>query len=131
MRYGACTDDDVSFLRSRIAGTKSDQPNLNTEEFRNVSIITAWNIHKDAINDLGAAKFARDTNQELVSFYSIDKLSTKGVDRNKWKGSEQARSMTKKLQTALWEAPASATNEHIPGKVQLCISRTLIFYITR
>jgi hypothetical protein len=123
MRFGACDRNDLEFLRSRIAGERTDLPRLNTKEFRNVAIITAYNIHKDTINDLGAERFARDTGQELVDFYSVDKLSSKGVDRTKWKGCEQAefRSMGKTLQHELWNATASATSEHIPGRLRLCL----------
>ena len=41
MRYAACTHEDIKFLKSRIAGRRSDQPKLSNREIRNVSIITA------------------------------------------------------------------------------------------
>ena len=47
MRYAACTPEDIKFLKSRIAGRRSDQPKLSDKEFRNVSIITALNAQKD------------------------------------------------------------------------------------
>jgi hypothetical protein len=72
MRYKACTPDDITFLRTRIAGTVSGRPKLAQKRFRNVSIITAWNAHKDRINQLGSERFAMETNQTLVTFYSKD-----------------------------------------------------------
>jgi len=37
----------------------------------NVSIITAWNAHKDQIK-LGSERFAKETGQRLTTFYSKD-----------------------------------------------------------
>jgi len=36
MRYAACTPEDIKFLKSRIAGRRSDQPKLSNKDFRNV-----------------------------------------------------------------------------------------------
>ena len=68
MRYAACTLEDIKFLKSRIAGRHPDQPKLLNKEFRNVSIITALNIQKDKINELGSARFAAETGQTLTDF---------------------------------------------------------------
>ncbi|KAJ7832810.1 hypothetical protein B0H13DRAFT_1654042 [Mycena leptocephala] len=75
------------------------------------------------INELGAERFAQDTNQELVEFYSVDKLSARAVDRKKWSGCEQARfkSLGPNLQNELWTATPATTNDHIPGCLKLCI----------
>ncbi|KAJ7907704.1 hypothetical protein B0H13DRAFT_2233402 [Mycena leptocephala] len=110
MRYRSCTAEDIKFLRTRIASDKPGHPNLDSVLFRNVSVITAWNVHKDAINQLGAKRFAQDTRQELHEFYSIDRLSLKGVDAHRIK-----------LQDQLWNATPSATSEHVPGCLRLCI----------
>ncbi|KAJ6628636.1 hypothetical protein B0H10DRAFT_2160863 [Mycena sp. CBHHK59/15] len=59
-----------------------------TKKYRNVSVITGLNIHKDTINDGGVRSFAQDTGQEPVEFYDVDKLSARAVDRHKWSGSE-------------------------------------------
>ena len=72
MRYKSCTTDDLECLRTRIVGPLMGQPSLTSKEFRNVSIITAWNNQKDRINELGCERFARDTKQDLVSFFSDD-----------------------------------------------------------
>ena len=76
MRYAACTPEDIKFLKTRIAGRRSDQPKLSNKEFRNVSIITALNAQKDRINELGSVRFAAETAQALTDFYSIDKFGS-------------------------------------------------------
>ncbi|KAJ7695913.1 hypothetical protein B0H17DRAFT_929974 [Mycena rosella] len=124
MRYAACTPEDIDFLRSRVASDCPDHPHLDTADYRNVSVITALNVHKDTINDLGAERFAADNRQELVDFFSVDKLTTRAVDRFKWSGCEQARfkALGPKLQQALWNAMPSTTSEHIPGRLRLCVN---------
>ena len=63
MRYAACTPEDFKFLKSQITGRHPDQPKLSSKEFRKVSIITALNVQKDKINELGSAHFAAETGQ--------------------------------------------------------------------
>ncbi|KAJ6545640.1 hypothetical protein B0H19DRAFT_955532, partial [Mycena capillaripes] len=128
MRYGACTDDDVEFLESRIAGFRPENPKLSGKDIRNVSIITARNSQKDALNRMGAERFARDTNQTLTDFCSIDRISARAVDKSKWKGCEQSeiQKMTMSLQKKLWDAPPSTTNEFIPGKLTLCLGMPIM-----
>ncbi|KAJ7163700.1 hypothetical protein C8R46DRAFT_901977 [Mycena filopes] len=123
MRYACCTDDDVKFLRSRVAGRRPTDPHLDTAEFRDVSIITALNIHKDTINNYGAERFAADTGQELVEFYSVDRLSPRAVDRTKWKQCEQAffKTLGPRLQDQIWRASPSLTSDFIPGCLKLCL----------
>ena len=47
MRYSACTAEDISFLKTRIAGRRPNQPKLAAKDFRNASIITALNAQKE------------------------------------------------------------------------------------
>jgi hypothetical protein len=54
MRYKACTQEDIAFLHTRITGPGTSRPKLAEKDFRNVSIITAWNSQKDRINELGS-----------------------------------------------------------------------------
>ncbi|KAJ7725445.1 hypothetical protein B0H16DRAFT_1665848 [Mycena metata] len=117
MRYDACTERDIEFLESRVAGFRPENHNLNEKEIRNISIITARNSQKDALNRMGAERFAADTNQTLVDFDSIDRLSARSVDKSKWKGSEQSdlKGIPPSLQRKLWNASPSTTNEFIPG----------------
>ncbi|KAJ7155807.1 hypothetical protein C8R46DRAFT_847633, partial [Mycena filopes] len=128
MRYGACTPEDIAFLESRIAGFRPENPKLNRKEIRNVSIITARNSQKDALNRMGAERFARDTNQTLVDFCSIDRISSRGVDKGKWKGCLQSeiKRISLSLQKKLWDAPPSTTNEFIPGKLSICMGMPIM-----
>lgn len=128
MRYGACTEDDVRYLRSKVAGFTEDSPRLDDGKFRNISIITARNIHKDTINAAGAARFARDTGQELVDLCSIDRVSTKAVDKSRWRGCEQSQinHISPRLQKKLWDAPPSTSSDMIPGKLQVCVGMPIM-----
>lgn len=123
MRFGACTSNDVEFLRTRVASDRPGHPHLDTRKYRNVSVITGLNIHKDLINDEGVRRFAEDTGQDLVEFYSIDKLSARAADKHKWPGCSQARfkQIGAKLQHSLWGATPSTVAEHIPGCLKLCV----------
>jgi hypothetical protein len=85
MRCGACMDDDIEFLESRIAGFRLENLKLSGRDVRNVSIITARNSQKDTLNKLGAACFAKDTNKILHHFCSVDRTSPRAVDKSKWK----------------------------------------------
>ena len=122
MRYGACTTQDVSFLRSRIASLGKNGPRLDSAEFRNVSIITALNSQKDVINELGTKRFAADNGKELVIFRSIDSASPRAVDKSKWKKCEQSalKNITPQLQRRLWESPPSCNSGMLPGTLALC-----------
>jgi hypothetical protein len=128
MRYGACTSDDLRFLRSRIAGFKPGQPRMDNAEFRSASIITARNCQKDAINMLGAQRFAYDTGQTLVPMHSIDRISTRVVDRARWRSCEQSdlHSISPRLQQYLWDALPVSNSEMIPGTLPLCIGMPVL-----
>ncbi|KAJ7690893.1 hypothetical protein B0H17DRAFT_935521, partial [Mycena rosella] len=83
-------------------------PHLDTVKYRNISIITTLNIYRDTINELGVRRFAEDTSQELVKNFSVDKLSTRAVDKkNGHNVSRHFRSMVfstygPNLQKVLW-----------------------------
>src|SRR5882762_1081712 len=111
MRYAACTHEDIKFLKTRIAGRRSDQPKLSDKEIRNVSIITSLNVQKDRINELGSVRFAAETGQTLTHFYSIDRFGSPPDVAEK-------RSKSKK-------SKASAKN-HFSGKLSLCIGMPVI-----
>jgi hypothetical protein len=128
MRYKACTPSDIQFLRTRIAGDQPDKPKLAQKRFRNVSIITAWNAHKDQINKLGSERFANETGQTLTTFYSKDQWAeeTEIAKQNKWTKQKRknhkrdTNTLSPSLQKALWNLPHGST-EHIPGKLSICI----------
>ena len=116
-------------MRIRITGPGADRPKLAGKDFRNVSIITAWNSQKDRIKELGSAQFAQETNQHYIDFYSIDKwVIHDGMPENalghkrrkRVKATESSTNITKADQERLWELPHHAT-QHFPGKLSLCI----------
>ncbi|KAJ7441885.1 hypothetical protein FB451DRAFT_1057983 [Mycena latifolia] len=123
MRYASCTAEDIAFLNTKVAGFRSGNPRMDSGRFRNVSIITAWNAQKDVINSAGAKRFARDTNQELVQFCSVDRVSTRAVDKTKWRKCEQSPKtrIGERLQRQLWDALPTANSEMVPGCITLCI----------
>ncbi|KAK0235583.1 hypothetical protein EDD85DRAFT_791055 [Armillaria nabsnona] len=75
MRYKACTKSNIAFLNSRVSG-RSTAPKISDVQFRNVSIITGLNVHKDEFNRLASARFAEETGATLTMFYSEDQLSS-------------------------------------------------------
>jgi Helitron helicase-like domain at N-terminus/PIF1-like helicase len=135
MRYRACTDQDIQFLNTRIAGKRPNDPKLAQKRFRNISVITAFNSQKDKFNDLGCERFANENNQKLVTFYSIDRWRQPNESERQLRNVRILRDPRKvlkypllnnnvfssALQKTLWNQPPSSTNQHIPGKLKLCI----------
>jgi hypothetical protein len=125
MRYKACTPDDIDFLCTRVAGKEAGKPKISNKDFRNVAIITAYNAHKDKLNELGTARFATETGQELVDFFSVDTLShasTKNEAPPNVRAQRiyDANRIPSNVHKELWNLPPAATS-HIPGKLSLCI----------
>ncbi len=121
MRYKACTSNDIALLSSHVCGSSTAAPDINSEQFRNVSIITGLNIHKDEFNHIGSLWFAQETNQELVHFYSDDAMSeTASIARSKNIKKNNSMSLTPQIQIELWNSPPSMNNKHIPGKLSIC-----------
>ena len=122
MRYKACTPGDIAFLRTRISSTIPGQPSICDSNFRNVSIITGTNIHKDEINRLGALRFAQETGQTLVDFFSEDSSRITQSDlAEESRGVKRVGELTKEIMDSLWSQPPSSTDKHIAGKLSLCI----------
>lgn len=78
---------------------------------------------------MGSAWFAKETQQKLVDFYSIDKWvvyedipkkTTGCKQRKRVKTTESSTNITQTDQENLWELPHHAT-EHFLGKLSLCI----------
>ena len=131
MRYKACTPEDITFLRSRVSYDLPNRPSINDARFRNVSIITCLNSLKDEINRLGALRFAQESNQSLVDFFSIDSLPSKDAKNSKGKR-RPVRQMPRRelkehgkikpnIQNILWGQPPCANTKLIPGKLSLCV----------
>ena len=123
-----CTEDDIEFLQTHIAGKESYQPNIAKKRYRNVSIITELNSQKDQLNKLGSLHFAAETGQRLTDFYSDDELdedidpSTLTSARKKDKKSKPSskKILSSDMQEVIWNLRHSAS-EHVPGKLSLCI----------
>ena len=124
MRYKSCTALDINFLRTLVAkiGTRLS---LGNPVFRNVSIITCFNSYRDRINELGVERFARESGQELHTFYSVDTLVP---ERGKTKGKKRGEAidtirssniLSPKLQEILWNL-APGNTEHRPGILKIC-----------
>jgi hypothetical protein len=118
MRYKACTSKDINFLQTRISSCLPGEPSICDFNFRNASIITALNVHKDEINKLGAERFAAETGQQLTYFYSDD-FQKQNLGKSKANTLNVSR-ITDELQNILWNQPPSATDKQIPGKLSLC-----------
>ncbi|KAJ7927789.1 hypothetical protein B0H13DRAFT_2229192 [Mycena leptocephala] len=104
------------------------QPTTGWKKIRNISIITARNSQKDALNKMGAERFAKHSKQVLHNFYSIDRMSARAVDMSKWKTCLQSeiKKMSKSLQSILWDAAPSITNEFMPGKLPICMGMPIM-----
>ena len=122
MRYKACKSEDIAFLRTRISSKIPGRPSICQDQFRNVSIITGTNLHKDEINRLGAIRFAQETGQTLTDFFSDDSSRSQG-DSEQSRGIrvKQVREITDEMKEALWSQPPSSTDKHIAGKLSICI----------
>jgi Helitron helicase-like domain at N-terminus/PIF1-like helicase len=129
MRYGACTPEDISFLRTKITGPRPEQPKVARKDFRNVAIICGVHTQKDKINQLGCERFAKETNQNLTNFYSVDKWGKEKdlAEKNKWGKSKVTSKVKHKSniidyddQLEIWKLRHGAT-EHFPSKLSLCV----------
>jgi hypothetical protein len=129
MRYGACTPNDIQFLRTLVAGKRLDQPNVAAKQFRNAAIICGVHTQKDQINQLGCERFAAETHQNLTNFYSVDKWGKESdpATKQKWGKSKAAPKSKHKsneidfdVQQEIWKVRHGAT-DHFPGKLSLCL----------
>lgn len=128
MRYKSCTQDDLNFLRTLIPSCNPAM-SLSDPKWRDVSVITSWNTHKDQINEMHAKRFAHENKVPLTYFYSVDKQGRQGTGGKgsrtpATKSTEPAPPskvrLTREVQTALWESQPH-TSEHIAGCLPLCI----------
>jgi len=87
-------------------------------------------------NELGSVQFAKETNQHLIDFYSIDKWVTyedipeKGTGckrRKRVKATESSTIITQADQERLWELIHHAT-QHFPEKLSLCIGMPVMLW---
>ena len=97
LRYKACTSADINFWRTKISFSLPGRFSICDKEFRDVSIITSTNLQKDKINRLGAIRFAQETGQDLLDFYSEDTSKVSPGDLNKVSGTKQVAQLTNKM----------------------------------
>ena len=97
LRYKACTSADVNFWRTKISSSLPGRFSICDKEFRDVSIITGTNLQKDEINRLGAIRFAQETGQELLDFYSEDTSKVSPGDLDKVSGTKRVAQLTNKM----------------------------------
>ena len=130
MRYAACTNNDLEFLKTLYANRNINNKLLTGPNFRNVSIMISLNTQKNQINESCLIPFARNTNQELTHFYSIDKL---GIADPEWKRrrSKASRKISANvdildnIQQTLWDS-SPHSSEHFPGKLSLCLGMPIM-----
>ncbi|TFK63276.1 hypothetical protein BDN72DRAFT_872333 [Pluteus cervinus] len=111
LRYKACTKEDLKHIRKRV---HSKLPGL----------ITAWNIHKDVMNDIGTRRFAEETGQNLHVFYSNDILDANADIRtanNRKKRCHFSSIPPDDIQNQLWNIPPGCNTRNMPGKLVICL----------
>ncbi len=73
-------------------------PDITSKQFRNISIITSLNIHKDEFNHIGTEQFTAETGQEIVHFYSKDSMTDTPASNARHKNKLKVIKLTAKLQ---------------------------------
>ncbi|KAI9063185.1 hypothetical protein FKP32DRAFT_1531249, partial [Trametes sanguinea] len=129
LRYANCTDADIALLRTRVFSSQASSPVTNLDGFEDVSIITARNAHRDAINRDGAERYAQRTGKQLHYFYSHDSWGKTKDSASVRKAQKQYASISdpirqgnaisQRLQRVLWSLRPAMT-EHHPGVLALC-----------
>jgi hypothetical protein len=130
MRYAACTEDDLEFLKTLHVDKNEREKTLSDPKFKNVSVITCLNTQKDQINETWSSRFAQDTGQQLTHFYSIDKLGNSELGRKK-RGTKVSKKVSAcadippDVQKMLWDS-SPHSSEHFPGKLSLCLGMPIM-----
>ncbi|RXW13797.1 hypothetical protein EST38_g12057 [Candolleomyces aberdarensis] len=127
MRFKDCTASDLDFLRSRIPAYNGSI-DMTRPAWKDVSVITAWNTHKDQINEMNAVRFARERGKVLHHFYSVDKQSQSlGLDRRQRSSRSSAKplKLSAPIQECLWRSPPF-TSQHIAACLPLCIDMPIM-----
>jgi hypothetical protein len=122
MRYAACTKDDIEYLQSITVNIARKIP----KGFTNVSVISPKNSQRDAFNEIMQDSFAKETNQQLHYFHSVDSWGAlddpaKTSRRNKLKQSHKKHMiMSESMKQMLWNI-RRGSSKSIPGILPLCI----------
>ncbi|OCH89707.1 hypothetical protein OBBRIDRAFT_697309, partial [Obba rivulosa] len=134
-RLAACTNSDIKLLRTRVVSPRVGRPHLTDPLFRNISVITSLNAQRDMINVMGCARFAKESNQTLHTFYSVDtwpnsthRTAKKKTAHHKRDAIDPVRTtniISPNLQEILWRLNPAAT-KHLPGKLELCLGMPVL-----
>lgn len=124
MRYKACTGDDIRFLNTLVSSPMPRRPYIGRNPWRKAAILVGENKLKDEINRLGCIRYGNDIKQELTVFFSDDTISSK-AHGDKGRKSRIGKKSTintisKELQTVLWDLPPCAHDLHAPSTLSLC-----------
>ncbi|OJT05668.1 ATP-dependent DNA helicase pif1 [Trametes pubescens] len=129
MRYARCTAHDIALLQTRIWYPNVGDKRLMAPDFRDISIITARNAHRDAVNEMKAPAFAARCGKKLYRFVSLDtwghskeSTSIRKAQRAYNATADPSRTsniIPRKVQEQLWALPPSLT-DHQAGVLQLC-----------
>ena len=129
IHYKACTPANIAFLRTRLSTNIKGRPCVTDREFRNVSIIIAWNAKKNEINQLGVIQFFLKIGQKLTHFVSIDTVAQDDTEMAGYSHSHSAckhkqnrcAKILQHIQQQLWNQSACANTKLILGKLALCV----------
>ncbi|KAI9064619.1 hypothetical protein FKP32DRAFT_1569567 [Trametes sanguinea] len=129
MRYARCTKHDEALLSTRICRPWAGDKSLSEDRFRNVSIITARNAYRDAINDILSRQFAADAGLRLEAFHSIDSWGKSDSNPSLRQTQKDYDSVVDpirdsdvigdRLQKVLWSLPPNLSKHHA-GVLRLC-----------
>ncbi|KAI0357519.1 hypothetical protein OH77DRAFT_1398804 [Trametes cingulata] len=131
LRVKSCTEEDRALFRSRIVAQGNARGlECDWRKFDEVSIITARNSHRDAINEVGSRLFASRRGKSLHTFRSIDRWSSternddsvRQDQREAMNSFDPARSSNQihpDIQNILWDIPPCMTDHHA-GTLKLC-----------
>ncbi|TFY65658.1 hypothetical protein EVG20_g5440 [Dentipellis fragilis] len=119
-RLASCTKDDIDLMLSRIPGEENPHIDIFKPEFRHSSIITALNVHRDRLNDLGVEKFAKDTGQTLQTFYAVDVLTSSRGNHSSTSDLVRKSNLIPEDKAQKLLALRPGATMHIPGVLRLC-----------
>ena len=134
MRYRSCTADDIALLSCRIVGSGMSAPTLKDPVCRNVSLITSFNVDRDAMNTDGAQCFAREHGQMIHYFHSVDKWCTSAdhtssiaeeARASRWNVHSSTGMIGDSTQDLLWSLPPHCTDNHA-GVLPLCVGMPVL-----
>lgn len=135
MRNKSCTKSDIALLNSRIIGRSGGSLSLSDPQFKNVSVITARNAHRDAINMYSVRRFAIEHSCRLEYFFSVDEWEspnsksagdhTRLLARLIANPRQNRGDLDTNIRELLWGLSPSATNNHA-GTLALCVGMPVL-----